>query len=619
MAMVFRASLVSVLLAMGCGRIGYDPQGAEIDSGSDIDAGYSLVPQQVALPAGGHAIDIAVSPISDDVYVNLSWRGPFHSADGAASWQPCGRRSLFGFAIDGLVLGRVAIRAAEDVYISTDYCATWQASGLSPEAKALSFVGSTLYAATTDGIWVHQANSWSRFSSPFDGLEVKGLWVSADEQQLYLATRDGQLTYTGDGGSAWKPLPTLNLLVGAIVVDPLDATHVVLLRDVGPGNPTGSVLNSTDSGQNFQEVGDVGAFQASFDPADPQRLLVGQFHLLSSSGNGGTSLSGDIRNAAMEVGTAKDVAFDPKGSGIAYVAGARGVFKAASGGYDFQLQSEGINAWGIEHITQSPDGTTTYLGTATGVLRSIGGAAYTVHSKGMIAKSQSFAMVIPESDESILLVAGGDIWRSTDQGQNFSSAQNFSVGDGFESHSIASRGTRAYVGTARRLWLADDPFTTWSSRFIDGSSVFVHEVLVLDAADEILLATDQGLYHSIDAGTSFSPAALPNEDVLSLLRLSDGSLLAGTEGGVFASPLATGPWQAAGLEGIDARDILEIDGEVFVAGDSGLYHSTVGSQDWELVGGFADGGRVSRSLSRAPNGDLLVGTRGDGLLRASLP
>ena len=137
-------------------------------------------------------------------------------------------------------------------------------------------------------------------------------------------------------------------------------------------------------------------------------------------------------------------------------------------------------------------------------------------------------------------------------------------------------------------------------------------MVAVDAVGMQLLAiTDTGMFYTADGGTTFSAADVGLDARVSRLAiLPDGTLLAGTDQGMFRASAPTGPWNPSGLGPAAIADLLVTQGHVIAATDLGVFASTDGAA-WSFIPGLE--GKFSSALAVDTAGRLLVGTTGNGL------
>ena len=137
--------------------------------------------------------------------------------------------------------------------------------------------------------------------------------------------------------------------------------------------------------------------------------------------------------------------------------------------------------------------------------------------------------------------AGTDdgVYRSTDSGAHFARAGALG---GIVYAVLAAAGGRTLAGTDSGLWTSTDGGASWTPA--PGAAAAAYFALLEDpGTGEVFAGGLNGVARSADGGVSFSPDSdgLSSRDVRCLALLSNGSLLAGTNGGsVFSLQRITG-------------------------------------------------------------------------------
>ncbi|MBA3464582.1 MAG: hypothetical protein H0T46_31915 [Deltaproteobacteria bacterium] len=207
---------------------------------------------------------------------------------------------------------------------------------------------------------------------------------------------------------------------------------------------------------------------------------------------------------------------------------------------------------------------------------------------------------------SLELPAGGRTWI----GLNVLPAE-----DGYFASSIAFIGARAFVGTYRRVLVADPPYTTWTPHQIMGANREVFAVAV--TGGKLWAGTEDGLFVSADQAMTFQ--AVPQVSVLveALLVLPDGGLAAATGGGTWLSDAATATWALRGPAEYTYKHAL-IPGGLVAATEDGAFVSRDRGLTWALAPG-SETYTVPSAIYDRGTGELVIGTIGAGLVRVPLP
>ncbi len=195
-----------------------------------IDGGLTWAPAGSEL-TGWQVTSLAVGNAGPAPAVYAGTQGGmFRSVDGGATWQflPFGS-SVAAIAVDparpGVVYAGLNSGDVTGVIVSTDGGDSWSPTGLNAPVHALALGGTTLYAATAEGMFT-SANgaSWVPANAGLPGTSVNLVSVDpANPSIAYAGGYDG-LFKTTTGGASWEPDPVfIGVPIAAIAVAPSDS------------------------------------------------------------------------------------------------------------------------------------------------------------------------------------------------------------------------------------------------------------------------------------------------------------------------------------------------------------------------------------------------------------
>ncbi len=259
-----------------------------------------------------------------------------------------------------------------------------------------------------------------------------------------------------------------------------------------------------------------------------------------------------------------------------------------------------------------------------------GGKTWRSIKTGVIDDSDVFSIVVDYAHPSIVYMSAcSGIYKSTNSGQLFRKVQGIPY---------SARRTRAlqidpatpgtlYAGTTEGLWKSSDGGSTWKR--LTSANVIVNAVLVDSRApSRVLLATDRGgVLASDDGGASFTASnrGFTHRQVASLLvdETDPSVMYAGVLndkefGGVFISRDAGITWTQMS-DGLQGRDVFVLkqseQGTVLAGTNSGIFEWQPGKSQWRTLNVFLP------ATGQEPAGELTAAVRGleffDGKLYAA--
>jgi photosystem II stability/assembly factor-like uncharacterized protein len=410
-----------------------------------------------------------------------------------------------------------------------------------------------------------------------DGGDARSLAYDAhNPDHILLGTSTGQMFSSNDGGRSWSRLARLGgdeYVLDHISIDPTDSNRIYVSAWSSSGQQIGEVFRSVDGGANWKTL-----------PA-----MHGK----------------SIRAMAMF-----------KGDSNVLVAGALdGVFRSKDAGETWQQLSpaNSTEIKNIESVAVDPrDPNTVYAGTWHLAWKTSDGGLNWQHiNKGMIDDSDVFSVIVDHENPSVVFASAcSGIYKSETGGNLFSKIQGIP---------FSARRTRVlkqdptnenivYAGTTEGLWKTMDLGKTWKR--VSSAEVVVNDVMI-DPRDSnrVMLATDRsGVMASMDGTATWSPSnkGYAHRYVSALLadNKDASTIYVGVVndreyGGVFYSKDAGQHWlqKAAGLGGKDVFALKQSASGTLVAGTNhGMYSLESNGSEWRPMNTLV----VESTVTRPP-------------------
>ncbi len=401
---------------------------------------------------------------------------------------------------------------------------------------------------------------------PFGGSARSLEADPADSRHLFLGTATGWIYDSHDGGEHWSRVAQISkrndlvidhivvdhenpkrLIVGAYTVDHVDG-GVFISENYGKdwysqaemrgqsvraltransdpkeliAGTLQGIFRSPDNGVHWKQISPEGSAEIkevqsiAIDPADPNVIYAGTWHLPWKTTDGGATWS-NIKKGIIDDSDVFSIIVDPKNPKIVYASACSGIYKSASAGEGFtKVQGIPSAARRTRTLEQDPGNLdVVFAGTTEGLYRTQdAGAKWERLTPDDVVVNDVY--VDPGNSQHVLLATDrGGVYRSEDGGTTFAPSN-----EGFSARQV----------------------TAYTADGLNAGTVYVG--VVNDKATG-------GVFQSTDGGVKWRQQSegLGGRDVFSLLALSDGTLLAGTEHGIFR--LQAGSWtESSALEG----------------------------------------------------------------------
>jgi photosystem II stability/assembly factor-like uncharacterized protein len=385
--------------------------------------------------------------------------------------------------------------------------------------------------------------------------------VPGHPEHLYLGATDSWIYESTDRGASWHRLAKLEssdgLILDNIVVDSANPARIYVAA-WRADRTDGGLWVSRDAGRNWSMA--EGMHGQSIRalaqaPSDPKMLFAGTLEGVFRSADAGGTWEQISPADSKEIHEVESLAVDPTDPKIIYA-----------------------GTWHLPWKTTD------------------GGANWQNIKNGLIDDSDVFSIVIdPEKPGTVFLSACSGIYKSESAGELFRKIKGIP--------STASR-TRVlmqdpanrevvYAGTTEGLYKTTDGGKTFQR--MTGPDVIVNDVFV-DPQDtnHVLLATDRsGVLSSSDAGASFTESntgfSARKVEALLVDRANPARIFAGVVndkgyGGVFVSSHSGLDWERIG-DGLDGRDVFALaqteDGTVVAGTNHGIFALDPNTGTWQ--------------------------------------
>jgi photosystem II stability/assembly factor-like uncharacterized protein len=381
-----------------------------------------------------------------------------------------------------------------------------------PSHLYLGTINSWIYESTDEGA------SWHRLArlDASDDLVVDDIVVDRGDHSLIYAAAwkfdrpGGGLWISHDAGKTWKSNAGLEgQSVRAFTQAPSD-------RNVLFAGTLEGVFRSTDAGGSWQQISPADSKEIheveslAVDPKNPDIVYAGTWHLPWKTTDGGKNWK-NIKQGVIDDSDVFSIIVDPETPSIIYASACSGIYKSYNGGALFKkIQGIPATARRTRVLRQDPvNSNTVYAGTTEGLYKTTdAGRTFQRMTGPDVIVNDVF--VDPKNPERVLLATDrSGVLTSTDAAVSFKESN----------HGFSARKVEA---------LLVDP----------GNPSRVYAGVVNDKQYG-------GVFASDDGGNEWKHIAegLDGRDVFALAESSDGTVLAGTNSGIFSFDAESSTWK----------------------------------------------------------------------------
>jgi len=402
------------------------------------------------------------------------------------------------------------------------------------------------------------------------GGDVRALVVDPnDAQRFYFGTLDGQIYTSTDGGQSWRLFHNFNrpqLFVDHIIVDPRDsrviyvATHkhkeaggfyktadggqtwreAAALKEEALHSMTQSAQNpnilivgsnrglfrSTDAGESWEQIptqsapGLINVESLAIDPRNTNTIYAGTWYLPYKTTDGGQTWT-NIKNGIIDDSDIFAINLDPRDANHIIASACSGIYETKNAGSNWRkVQGIPSQSRRTRAILQHPSiPGLVFAGTTEGFWRSTNGGESWMLTTSKELEINSIA-VHPNNPETVYIGTNNyGVMVSHDGGRNFAPTNG-----GYSGRFINSilqdreKPGRIYATTINMttgggfFFVSDDNGHSWrtSMRNLKENRVIGYSILQDEHDGNIIyLATNYGVYRSLDRGASWSPIGAP--------------------------------------------------------------------------------------------------------------
>jgi len=372
-----------------------------------------------------------------------------------------------------------------------------------------------------------------------------------DPKHVYLGTTNSWIYQTEDGGASWHRLAKLaksdDLILDNVVVDQSDPKTLLVGAWI-VDHPGGGLFISHDSGKTWTTVDamkDQSIRALTQAPSDPKVLIAGTLKGVFRSEDGGVQWNQISPAGSMDIHEVESIAIDPKDPRTVYAGTWHLPWKTTDGGANWHNIKQGLieDSDVFSIIIDPTEPNVVYTSACSGIYRSnTGGELYKkIQGIPMTARRTRVLMLDPSNHNTVYAGTTEGLYKTTDGGATFKrmTAPEVIVNDVYVD---PKNPQHVMLATDRGGVLeSDDAAATFKASNAGFSQRQVSSLLVDAKSPQTVFVgvvndkTYGGVFVSNDEGVSWNQQSngLQGRDVFSLSQATDGTILAGTNAGIF--------------------------------------------------------------------------------------
>lgn len=513
---------------------------------------------------------LLIDPTDGDIMIASTTSGVYRTTDGWSSFtevlpNDCLRHMEFKPGNSNIIYGTTSgnycggLNSVATYFRSTDNGANWSQITL-PNSSDLQRIGIGVSAADPNVVYlfsayndpVHNNDFFALYKSTNSGASVSEVSVNTlpvmGSQQWYdwsftVSPFDEDLLFAGgvgfrksaDGGVNWTNSGS------GVHVDHHFAKYFGTTLFVGSD---GGIWKSTNDGTSWTDLNDG--------------LAITQYYRISNA---------ETDNSIMLAGSQDNGTHQKTGTNWTYEYGGDGMDNTI----DPADKNNLFVSYQYGNFFRSTNGGASFTSMINDAITGVDGAWVT-------------PIKIDQNNTSIIYTGYDRVWKSTDDGVNWSDPSGSALTSGTSLQYIdvaKSNSNYLYVTDYSKVWKSTDGAVSWTEVTDPGSSIRWIEI---DPTDEthLWVCSNDDVYESTDEGANWTniSGSLPNIDINTIVydEGSNESLFVGTDLGVYYKDASMSDWAVYGTS-LPNVIILELD---IIESDDKLRAATFGRGVWEV-------------------------------------
>ena len=394
-----------------------------------------------------------------------------------------------------------------------------------------------------------------------DGGDVRSLaYDPHNPSRVFLGTSTGVIFVSEDGGHNWSRFAKLgagdDYVLDHIAIDPQSSKTIYVSAWSVQDQSAGDIFRTHNGGKDWEALPAMHGKSVramALSASDTKVVVAGALDGAYRSTDGGDTWRRISPNDGI-VKNIESIAVDPKDSNVIY-AGTWHLAWKTSDGATWQHINKGMidDSDVFSIIVSSANPSEVFASACSGIYKSVSGGDLFEKIKGIPFTARRTRVLKQDPSNPAIVYAGTTegLWKTVDEGKNWKRMSNPDVV--VNDVLIDPRNSqRVLLATDRSGVLAsDDSAATFTSSNHGYTHRYVSAILADSSEPSTLyigVVNDRefgGVFSTHDAGQSWQQksSGLDGRDVFTLKQASNGSLIAGTNRGVFELVKGSAAWQ----------------------------------------------------------------------------
>jgi photosystem II stability/assembly factor-like uncharacterized protein len=403
------------------------------------------------------------------------------------------------------------------------------------------------------------ARPWSVLGP--DGGDVRSLaYDPHNPDRVFLGTSTGVIFVSDDGGHNWSRFAKLgagdDYVLDHMAFDPQNSKNIFVSAWSVQDQNAGDIFRSRNGGKDWEALPGMHGKSVramAVSASDNKVIVAGALDGVYRSNDGGNNWQRISSNDGV-VKNIESIAVDPKDPNVVYAGTWHLAWKTSDGGANWQHINKGMidDSDVFSIIVSSANPSEVFASACSGIYKSVSGGDQFEKIKGIPFTARRTRVLKQDPSNPAIVYAGTTegLWKSVDEGKNWKrvGSPEVVVNDVL----VDPRNSqRVLLATDRSGVLAsDDSATTFTASNHGYSHRYVSAILADTKEPNTLyigLVNDRefgGVFFTRDGGQNWlqKSSGLDGRDVFTLKQSHNGTLVAGTNKGLFELVSGSSSW-----------------------------------------------------------------------------